>query len=124
MANWFTKRISGLDFWDKEENQRQRDQFAREDEEERKRKAQLAATKSVSQNNTTLRSAPSVALEPQKPSTNFDFNKPLQTVGCQSEFTLKDPLKVGGVFGTSECLASLCSAICRWGSNRYHILAF
>lgn len=48
MAGFFNKIWSGLDFWDKEENRRQRQRFAREDEEERLRRArELAARRAV-----------------------------------------------------------------------------
>lgn len=99
MANWFTKRISGLDFWDKKENQQQRDQFAREDEEERRRKAAQAARSSVSQTRTPAPGLPGV----QQPNNQFDFNKPLATAGSQSDFNLNNPLKMAGV-GTSPIL--------------------
>ncbi len=103
MASWFKKFSSGLDFWDKKENQQQRQQFAREDEEERRRKAAQAARASVSQQNNGWKGVPyKLPEEPEEPDNKFDFNKPLAVAGSQSEFTLKDPLKIAP--GTSPLL--------------------
>lgn len=100
MAGFWKKFTSGLDFWDQKENQQQRAQYAQEDEEERKRRAQQAARSSVSQNG--WRGVPFKTPEQQAAET--DFSKPLQTAGSQSDFTLKDPLKVMGVAGTNPIL--------------------
>lgn len=45
MASLFSRIISGLDFWDKDENARQREQFAREEEERKRRELQAAASR-------------------------------------------------------------------------------
>lgn len=96
MANWFTKRISGLDFWDTEENRNQRQQFAQEDEEERKRKREQAAqaslnrpTNQLNQPNRLNQSRPGDVFTPQ----DDPLRKPPATVGSQSDFTPGQPLQ-------------------------------
>lgn len=79
---FFNKIWSGLDFWDKEENQGQREQYAREDEEERRRRAREAALRSQSPQQPTFTS----------PQQNFDFTNPLAKVGSQSQFGQQDPM--------------------------------
>lgn len=91
---FLNKLWSGLDFWDKKENQGQRQSFAQQDEEERRRRQQQQAAASVqrpstqpntpgiTQVNTTPKpitaGSQSDFTQPQKPATTFDFTKPLQ----------------------------------------------
>lgn len=83
MANFFNKVWSGLDFWNKQENQGQRQQFAQSDEEDRKRRQQQAAQASVVRQPTPN--------TPGLQSTNTEV-KPIQA-GSQSDFT---PTKTPG----------------------------
>lgn len=72
----FNKIWSGLDFWDKSENQGQRQSFSNQDEEDRKRKQQQQAAATVS------RPQPNT---PGLSSTNTTV-KPIPTAGSQSDF--------------------------------------
>lgn len=82
MAGFLQKFVSGLDFWDKDENRRQRQQFAREDEEERKRR-EAEARRNVFQNTPQ----PGEVIQPeQKPSQTFDFSQPLQKTAFNTGF--------------------------------------
>lgn len=47
LFNGLNRVWSGLDWWDKQENQRQREQFAREDEEERRRRQNQQIPRSI-----------------------------------------------------------------------------
>ena len=92
MAGFFTnvKRwIQTRDFWDESGNNRQRDQWAREDEEERK-KRNLQAVRTPDPKPTT----PSFGQQQQTPL--FDPANPLKKVGSQSQFGMgvnsTDPL--------------------------------
>lgn len=92
MAGFFTnvKRwIQTRDFWDESGNNRQRDQWAREDEEERKRR-NLQAVRTPDPKPTT----PSFGQQQQTPL--FDPSSPLKKVGSQSQFGMgmnsTDPL--------------------------------
>ena len=92
---FFNKVWSGLDFWDKRENQQQRDQFAQSDEEERKRKAQQAANASFRQPSAPIATKNVGFNSPTVPERNdpaIDLTKPLVKVGSQSAFTQKNPL--------------------------------
>lgn len=82
MASRFRKIWSGADFWDEEENKRQRDQFAREDREEERRRRRAAAARASLQRPGTV--IPSDAVD--DPSVLFDPKKPLIKVGSQSNF--------------------------------------
>ena len=86
MANWLTKRISGLDFWDQEENKKQRQQYADEDkEEERRRKREQAARSSTS----TSRQVPGAVFEPTlipEAGATLTKAKPKAQIASQSQF--------------------------------------
>lgn len=81
MASLWQKFTSGLDFWDKKENQAQREQYAREDEEERRRRAirDIQPTVQASRPNPTEN-------RPELPI--FDPANPLKKVGSQSQSIL------------------------------------
>lgn len=73
---------SGLDFWDKSENQQQRQDFARQDEEERRRKEREAQAQASFSQNQQQPSAPGEVFQPEKTPTNTlqlsDLNAGLQ----------------------------------------------
>lgn len=81
MAGLLKKIASGLDFWDKKENKSQRDQFAREDEEERKRRERAAQEKPKQAATLFEGSAlsPGAIVQPQK--------KQASQVASQSDYT-------------------------------------
>jgi len=79
MANFFKKIISGLDFWDKDENARQRQQFAKEDKEEKRRRA----AEKVRSYTAPPKTAP---LFDNAITPDYDPKNPLKKVGSQSQF--------------------------------------
>lgn len=85
MASFLNKFWSRLDFWQKDENKRQRDQFAQEDEEERKRREREAAAAG----------RPSVASAPT-PGTTYNPSDTIKKIAFQSGLT-QDPLGVSGI---------------------------
>lgn len=93
MAFW-SKFTSGLDFWDKKENQQQRDQFAQQDEEDRKRKAQQAASATVVRPNNTPAPMNTPGLTPTntlvKAGSQSDFSQPNKPTA--PIFNLNQPL--------------------------------
>lgn len=88
MASFLNKIWSGLDFWQKDENQRQRDQFAQEDEEERKRRERAAAFRAAA-NSGSAGNAPA-------PGTTYDPSATIKKIASQSGLT-QDPLNVSGM---------------------------
>ena len=85
MAGWFQKKISGLDFWDKDENARQREQFKREDEEERRRR----------QNPTSSVVRPGSVIQPSNVVNDTPLKVATNPVFSQSDFVLKKPAAQG-----------------------------
>lgn len=77
---------SGLDFWQKQENKGQRDNFAQKDEEERRRRAKEAAMRQLQRTGQAPRTN-YVELPKSDPKPQFDFTSPLSKVGSQSTAT-------------------------------------
>lgn len=70
---FFNKIWSGLDFWQGDENRKQRDQFALKEEEERKRRERLARERALSG------TPPPAPTQPMRqPEPTFDFSQPLK----------------------------------------------
>lgn len=85
MANKLQRFISKLDFWDKDENKKQQEQFDREDrEEEERRKREQVAQASRTFNQPKPRSVNAAT-----PESTFDPAQPLKKamVASQSDFT-------------------------------------
>ena len=83
MASRLTRFVSGLDFWDKEENKRQREQYAREEEEEKRRKQQVR----VQQQQSTPRQQQQFSFQPtqnQAPDNSVTLNQ-----GSASNFSFQ-----------------------------------
>lgn len=104
MANWLTRKISKLDWWDKEENARQQQQFDRESEEERRRKQAEAAKSSVQNSNPR----PGSVIQPNQPLIP-DVKEPLIKIGSQSNFNKNpaDPLGILGIPGVETPLQKM-----------------
>lgn len=103
MANWLQRVASQLDFWDTKGNQKQRQQFAKEDEDEKKKRQQQARVQaSRPQNfvdqpaNNNVNDSPSdpFSLKPNVPKPT----EPLMKVGSQSGYAAEAKPKTPAVF--------------------------
>lgn len=71
MASFWKKFTSGLDFWDKEENRQQREQYAQEDREEEERKRQQRSRQGSSTLADTYFRRPEPNREPETYTTDY-----------------------------------------------------
>ena len=87
MASLLKKIWSNLDFWDRDENRRQNEDFRREDEEERRRREQQRRSSQA-----VRQPGPHVVVGPTiEDDAGFDLKKPLLKVASQSDFAKKQP---------------------------------
>lgn len=83
MASLFNKIWSGLDFWDKDENRRQREQFAREEEERKRRERSRQMQVSSGPRPGDILRPPQQRQQPEpEQDKQFNFDEPLQKVGA------------------------------------------